>query len=170
MADINVKNDKSLKYQQLENANRKNDFTEAKKEKKYLVPYSYDSIKNSGVSKQHQKHQKKHHYKTTNKPFKVPQATHEQTGISKTKMRKAIAAYWSDNFNIFYHPNNIKEFLSDEGFKTTPPEHIEVFNKNKDNKNFIGLVNLIQQFNDGKMDEDSKERFYKKLTKELVEA
>jgi len=86
--------------------------------------------------------------------------------ISKTKLKKAISAYWNENFKIFYHPNQIKEFLSEEGFIMTSEEQANVYIKNRENKDFLALIEMIALFNDGKLDESKIKQLYMLLTKE----
>ena len=86
-------------------------------------------------------------------------------GISKTKMRKAITTYWDKKYGIFFHPNQIKEFFSHEGFKTTPTEQQAVYNKLKENENFIALLKMVKMFFENKMNEELKIKLFQKLEK-----
>ena len=151
----NIRNERSLKYQTLDN---KNEFAEAKKSREYLKPYSeFSSTEKKKITQQKKDN-------TNKKQNSASSKSQHPTGISKTKMRKAITEYWKDHFGIFYHPNQIKEFLQ-ESFETTPEEQREVYLKRKDDTNFVALVKLIDQFNNNKMSDALKEKLYKTLTR-----
>ena len=160
MANDKASNDSNLIYQLLENpkpkyGRDKNDFTGAKKAKECLKPYS-EQIKNKIVDKK----------VTTSVEKQTTQSNQNNqasTAISKTKMKKAITNYWSKKFNIFYHPNQIKEFFSEDGFKTTPKEQAKVYIENKDNENFVKLLQEIKKFIDNKSNEKELLSLYNKL-------
>ncbi|WP_295421264.1 TIGR03986 family CRISPR-associated RAMP protein [Sulfurovum sp.] len=90
----------------------------------------------------------------------------EDTGISKTRMRKAIMAYWQEKFSTMYHRNQIKEFFSKEGFKSTPLEQQTLYVEQKDNESFVKFCQVIHLFEFGDMSEESKEKLYTILTKD----
>lgn len=93
----------------------------------------------------------------------TPMQNHSQDGISKTKMRKAIMGYWKNEFDMMYHRNQIKEFLSQEGFETTPEEQREVYEDRKEDESFVKMCKLIGLFEFGEISEDMKEALYIKL-------
>ena len=78
-------------------------------------------------------------------------------------MRKIIAQAWKTNFDIFYHPNQINEFFSKDGFKTTPLEQQKVYKRYRDDEEIVNLFKLIKDFNDGVLSTKNKERLYKRL-------
>ena len=86
--------------------------------------------------------------------------------ISRNKMKQAIKQYWDKNFNIFYHPNQIKEFFSENGFETTPEEQRNVYIHNKEDKKFVKLLQLIYLFNEKKLDTEKSKVLYEYLTRE----
>jgi len=88
----------------------------------------------------------------------------KDAGISKTRMRKAIMAYWQEKFKMMYHRNQIKEFLSEEGFVTTPVEQQTLYVSQKDNESFIKFCQFIHAFEFGEMGEAYKEKLYAILT------
>jgi len=79
--------------------------------------------------------------------------------ISKTKMRKALKENWERVFKIFYHPNQIKEFINGE-FKTTPEEQQQVYIKLKNNEKFKALIKNIDLYNNNKLNEQEKIKLY----------
>ncbi len=79
--------------------------------------------------------------------------------ISNTKMRKAIAESWNRVLKIFYHPNQIEEFLNNE-FKTTPQEQTIPYLKLKDNKKFKVICQGIYEFNNGDLNQESAKKLY----------
>ena len=141
--------DKSLKYMELR------DFAFAKKHfNKFCLIKSPKVLINQDTK--------------SNKSSHVAVNEQEPVTISKTKMKKAITSYLEENFSIFYHQNQIKEFFSEAGFTTTPKEQASIYIEHKDNPEFIGLLKMVQAFNDDKLDEGLKERFYAKLTKKRL--
>ncbi len=85
------------------------------------------------------------------------------TSISKNKMKKAITAYWKKKFGIFFHPNQIKEFFSKDGFVTTPKEQQIVYEKLREDKQFIALLKMVEMFYANKMSEEIKMKFFQEL-------
>jgi len=80
-------------------------------------------------------------------------------------MRKAITEFWQKEFGIFYHPNQIKEFFSKDGFKTTPVEQREVYEKRRNQEEFVKLLKQVEMFNNATMDEEERRILYEDLTK-----
>jgi len=89
----------------------------------------------------------------------------EDTGISKTLMRKTIMSYWQETFGVMYHRNQIREFLSEEGFVNTPVEQQTLYEAQKDNESFVKFCKVIHLFEFGEMSEESKEKLYAMLTR-----
>ncbi len=165
---------KSLKYQLLENPKpkyelhkrkpEKNDFVGAKKAREFLQPYTrYGEQKKSSNNQNNLKKESNKQKSNEKSKTNEPQHTQQPDGISKNKMKKAITNYWKIKYGIFFHPNQIKEFFSEEGFKTTPPEQQDVYNRLKDDKNFIALLKMVEMFFENKMSEELKIKLYKKL-------
>jgi CRISPR-associated protein (TIGR03986 family) len=174
MANVNAKPNSNLEYQLLENPNpkeeysttnkhgkkiyEKNDFTGAKKAKEYLLLHSLNAPKAS-------KNLNKTPTQKTEKELKIKTQVQntQKDVISKTKMRKAIAEVWSKKFGIFYHPNQINEFFSKDGYKTTPPEQQKVYETYRDDTEISNIFKQIKDFNDGLMGEAKKQKLYEKL-------
>jgi len=132
----------TLEYMKLE------DFATVKNKKEFLKKYTLLSgIKSRVVNSL-----------LTNNIQNVQQST-----ISKTKMRKAITTVWSKKFGIFYHPNQINEFFSKDGYKTTPPEQQKVYETYRDDTEISNIFKQIKDFNDGLLGEAKKQKLYEKL-------
>ena len=174
MANVHTKPNTALAYQLLENPKpkydldkrnpEKNDFTGAKKVKEYLLLHSATAPKSpqnvNNTPKQNtqikpEKTQVKKHAEN-----KTPQVSETPNGISKTKMRNAITESWQRVFNIFYHPNQIKEFFEGE-FKTTPPEQAKIYTKLKEHQRFVAILKEIERFNKNELNEIELARLYK---------
>jgi CRISPR-associated protein (TIGR03986 family) len=100
----------------------------------------------------------------TDKSVPAPVQQGEPDGISKTKLRKAISAYWQRVFNTTYHRNQIKEFFSETGFVTTPEEQRKPYIEQETNIEFKKLCKLIFMLEFGNLDEEKKEGLYRKMT------
>jgi len=149
MTNKDIDLDNLLHYQRLENDKKKNDFVEAKKNKEFLKSYS-QFLKKSNSSQQSAKH-------------KQNQTQVATDIISKSKMRKALSAYWDKHYGIFFHPNQIAEFLSDKGFVTTPPEQQEVYIRYQNDQHFIALIKMVHMFFNNKLDQKTTQKLYTKL-------
>ena len=80
-------------------------------------------------------------------------------------MNKAIMNFWDKMFGTRYHKNQIEEFLSIEGFVSTPNEQREYYIKNKNNEKFLFIVKLVDKFNKNILNEKQKISLYKMMTK-----
>ena len=89
--------------------------------------------------------------------------------ISKTKMRKALLETWERLFNIFYHPNQIEEFVK-EDFKITPKDQQKIYIEYKNNKQFKLLCKVIYDFNTNRLTDKEKIALYKYLFKFNIKA
>jgi len=140
--------DSALKYMELK------DFANVKNKKEFLNKYT--SLSGIKTISPHSL------FGDTTQNNTQTQNLQEDT-ISKTKMRKIIAQAWKTNFDIFYHPNQINEFFSKDGFKTTPLEQQKVYKRYRDDEEIVNLFKLIKDFNDGVLSTKNKERLYKRL-------
>lgn len=188
MASIDTKPSDKLRYQLLENSNPKeeysttnkqgkkvyenNDFTGAKKAREYLMKFS--TIHSANHSNHQQLSKKENHTNTqpsdnvdktteNQKPtVSSPTPISENNGVSKTKIRKVLQEKWDTHLKIFYHPNQIDEFLSGK-FVTTPLEQAEVYLRLQSNETFKQLVHKISNFNNDKLDEYQKQSLYQEI-------
>ncbi|OHE05235.1 TIGR03986 family CRISPR-associated RAMP protein [Sulfurimonas sp. RIFOXYB12_FULL_35_9] len=184
MASIDTKPSDKLRYQLLENPNPKeeysttnkqgkkvyenNDFTGAKKAREYLMKFST-------INSPNQQPSKKENHTNTQPSCNVEKSTENQkptvsspvlrsdnNGISKTKIRKVLQEKWNTHLKIFYHPNQIDEFLSGK-FITTPHEQAEVYLRLQSNEIFKQLVYKIGDFNNDKLDEYQRQNLYEEI-------
>jgi CRISPR-associated protein (TIGR03986 family) len=156
----NQNNHKSseLKYMELKS------FAETKKNKEFLKPYSQlDGIKKT-VLKSASNRPKTHVESPA--PSKTPPSDiavqSENNGISKTKIRKALQEVWNTQLKIFYHPNQIEEFVKGK-FETTPPEQSDVYMALQSHESFCALVRQIHDFNNDKLDDREKKNLYQAI-------
>ena len=123
------------------------EFTEVKNEKKYLKNYTrLDGIKACFAQS-------------------LLKNIHQEDAISNTKMTKALSNYFRTQYNSFFHKKQIQEFLSEDGFSNTPEEQRKVFEDNRENIEFVKLMQKIYNFYAKTLKEEENSELYIFLTK-----
>jgi len=93
----------------------------------------------------------------------VQTVTSSHDGISKSKLRKAISAYWQREFNTSYHRTQVREFLSGKGFDMTPEDQRAMYEGKEDDAAFGELCRSIFSFEFTEVSEEKKQSLYEKL-------